>query len=62
MKERQLWIDLLKGFGIILVTFAHLSPNYLLEKHIYSFHMCFFFFVSGYLFKENQNKKSYIIK
>ena len=62
MKERQLWIDLLKGFGIILVTFAHLNPNYLLEKHIYSFHMCIFFFVSGYLFKENQNKKSYIIK
>lgn len=62
MKERQLWIDLLKGFGIILVTFAHLSPNYLLEKQIYSFHMCLFFFISGYLFKDGQNKKSYIIK
>ena len=62
MKERKLWIDLLKGFGIILVTFAHLYPNYILENNIYSFHMCLFFFISGYLFTETHSKKSYALK
>lgn len=44
------WIDALKGFGIFCVTLGHLSPWYPLETHIYSFHMCLFFFISGYLF------------
>ena len=61
-KERRLWIDLLKGIMIYLVVFGHLFPNLLIEKHIYSFHMCIFFFISGYLYTGNQNKKEYIIK
>lgn len=50
MKERQVWIDMLKGYGIIMVTIGHLGIAFLLEKHIYSYHMFLFFLVSGYLF------------
>ena len=46
------WIDALKGFGIFCVTLGHLAPWLPLETHIYSFHMCLFFFISGYLFKQ----------
>jgi len=63
MNERRIqWIDSLRGFGIIIVTFGHLNPWYPLEKHIYSFHMCLFFFISGYLFKESLSLKSFVVK
>lgn len=45
------WIDILKGIGICFVTFGHLYPALPIEKHIYSFHMFLFFFISGYLYK-----------
>lgn len=44
-KERINWIDLVKGFGIILVIYGHNFPY--LEKYIYSFHIPLFFFMSG---------------
>lgn len=47
--KRIEWIDSLKGFGIFCVTFGHLACHYLLETHIYSFHMFLFFFLSGFL-------------
>ncbi|MDO4869022.1 MAG: acyltransferase family protein [Bacillota bacterium] len=45
--NRVAWIDIAKGIGIFFVTFGHLSPALPLETHIYSFHMFFFFFLSG---------------
>lgn len=64
MKEKKYfeWIDTLKGIGIFYVTFAHLAPWYPLEKHIYSFHMFLFFFISGYLFRVSDNYKRYVKK
>ena len=57
------WIDSLKGFGIFCVTFGHLACNYLLETHIYSFHMFLFFFLSGFLHNNSDGSfKKYIIK
>lgn len=44
------WIDALKGFGIMLVVFAHHSLPVALDTYIYSFHMPLFFFISGFLF------------
>ncbi len=44
------WIDALKGFGIILVVFAHYSLPVALDTYIFSFHMPLFFFISGFLF------------
>lgn len=44
-KERINWIDVLKGFGIVLVVYGHNFP--FLEEYIYNFHMPLFFFMSG---------------
>lgn len=60
--KRIQWIDALKGFGIFCVTLGHLSPWNPLEKHIYSFHMFLFFFISGYLFKQNGSLRTFIKK
>ena len=56
MKERILYIDRLKGFGIFLVVIGHLIQNNVIDgtsntlfSVIYSFHMPFFFFLSGYV-------------
>ena len=57
------WIDALKGFAIFYVTLGHLGCNILLEKHIYSFHMFLFFFLSGYVDKsEDISFKEYLLK
>lgn len=42
MKERDFFIDVLKGWGIILVIWGHSSQ--FLFNEIYSFHMPLFFF------------------
>jgi acyltransferase len=47
---RLSWIDTLKGFGIMLVVFAHYQLPAALDTYIFSFHMPLFFFVSGFLF------------
>jgi fucose 4-O-acetylase-like acetyltransferase len=44
-EKRINWIDLVKGFGIVLVIYAHNFPY--LETYIYGFHMPLFFFISG---------------
>ena len=54
-KERINWIDLLKGFGILLVIYGHNLPYF--EKYIYSFHMPLFFFISGLMHPNKINFK-----
>lgn len=47
------WIDNARAIGILLVLFGHthgIDP--LVRIYIYSFHMPFFFFLSGYVLKE----------
>ncbi len=61
--NRVEWIDALKGYAIFCVTLGHLGCNFLLEKHIYSFHMFLFFFLSGFVDKtENISFKEYLLK
>lgn len=55
VRPRIEWIDILKGIGIVFVVFGHLFPNLCLEKHIYSFHMFLFFFLSGYTYKQKEH-------
>ncbi|MFS8130960.1 MAG: acyltransferase family protein [Candidatus Dojkabacteria bacterium] len=50
---RQKWIDILRGIGIFCVLLAHSSLG-ILDFHIASFFIPIFFFISGYLFKENK--------
>ncbi len=52
------WIDALKGFGIMLVVFAHHSLPTALDTYIFSFHMPLFFFISGFLFDFGKYTKS----
>lgn len=54
MKKRIEWLDMLKGWGMILVMFAHAPLPDVLRKYIYSFHIPLFFFISGYLFTINK--------
>lgn len=57
MGNRSIWVDMLKGYGIIVVTLGHAGINFFIEKHIYSYHMFLFFFISGYLFTGKRNLK-----
>lgn len=49
--KREVWIDNLKGVGIVLVVLGHMAIPQVIGKFIFSFHMPLFFFLSGYLFK-----------
>lgn len=54
-QQRINWIDWSKVFAIYLVVLGHLVQRTGIELYIfyfiYLFHMPFFFFISGYLFK-----------
>ena len=59
LNQRINWIDWAKVFAIYLVALGHLlsktgSEGYIFN-FIYSFHMPFFFFISGYLFRIKEN-------
>lgn len=66
------WIDMAKGYGIILVIIGHVNfcnsnnlPHWmeLLLCEIYSFHMPLFFMISGYLLNvKKYSPKEFIIK
>lgn len=58
MNERKIWIDMLKGYGIFVVTLGHLGIWYPIEKHIYSYHMFLFFLISGFLYNEYRSAVS----
>lgn len=61
MAKRIEWLDSLKGLAIILVVWGHLNIPLEAETIIYSFHMPLFFFISGYLFKNNNRSlKEYV--
>lgn len=51
-QNREIWIDVLKGVGILLVLLGHCNTPF--DKYIYGFHMPLFFLISGYLFKSKK--------
>lgn len=59
--DRIGWIDTAKGYGIIMVIIGHLSTPYI-TSIIYFFHMPLFFFISGFLFKEDSSFEIFIKK
>ena len=61
--KRIEWVDMLKGFGIILVMLGHASFPESLRIELYTFHMPLFFFMSGYVFsiKKYSNFKDFLI-
>jgi acyltransferase len=64
MNKRLNWLDIGKGLGMLLVMLGHADIPTLLKTYIYTFHMPFFFFLSGYLFKLDKfpNLKVFIFK
>ena len=57
-KKRIDYFDIAKGIGIILMILGHMSlQDKYLKNFIYSFHMPLFFIISGYFFKERDNKQ-----
>ncbi|REA64485.1 hypothetical protein DSL64_02750 [Dyadobacter luteus] len=52
--KRVIWIDFLKGLGIILVVIGHSGIPQKIAWWIWSFHMPLFFVISGYLFKNTE--------
>lgn len=63
-KERQDWIDIVKGFAIILVVLGHISYCYPACKlvpvpYIYSWHIRVFFLVAGFFLFSNKLEKPF---
>lgn len=57
-KERVDWIDVAKGYGIILVIVGHcFNKETIIHNWIFSFHMPLFFLLSGYCFRIEKYKK-----
>lgn len=55
-KNRIEWIDMSKGIAIFLMVIGHTSIPEIGAKFIWSFHMPLFFIVSGFLYKEENNR------
>lgn len=59
--ERQRDLDIAKGIGIILVVWAHINGPF--RVYIEQWHMPFFFFISGMLYKNrNISIKDYLLR
>ncbi|HBV86847.1 MAG TPA: acetyltransferase [Desulfosporosinus sp.] len=58
--ERVVWVDVLKGLGIMAVVWGHSGSKN--AFYMFWFHMPLFFFISGYLYRLNsqQTELSYI--
>ena len=61
-KQRLVWVDLAKAFVIILMIIGHVVPfKSTLYVLIFSFHMPFFFIISGYTSPEVSTLKQLLI-
>lgn len=62
--RRELWLDVAKMIGILLVVYGHSSEGPQSITFIYWFHMPLFFIISGYLFKtvDTFNELKFYIK
>lgn len=58
MKERDKTIDVCKGVGILLVLLGHLP--FVFGSVLYTFHMFFFFMLSGYCFSDKHLEKPFL--
>lgn len=54
--QRLEWIDITKGFAIILMVFGHSSIPKSISNYIWSFHMPLFFIISGFLYNASKYK------
>jgi acyltransferase len=45
--SREVYLDIVKGIGILLVVIGHLQLDNVIRNFIYAFHMPLFFYVGG---------------
>lgn len=63
MIERIKWIDILRAIAIIFVVIGHTLTEGEVQTYFYSFHIPLFFFISGMLFKNKEEKfATFLIK
>lgn len=64
LTERIHWIDIAKGIGIIFIIYAHVLGSQGFRYLFYSFHIPFFFFLSGVVYnhKKYENFSTFIKK
>lgn len=66
MNTRFIQIDIIKGISITLIVFGHIKWDLLGQYHlkiqdfIYSFHICIFFIIGGFLIKMNFRKYTFL--
>ena len=58
-KRRISWIDVAKGLGIIFIVIGHSLKTGWLREYLYSFHVPFFFFLSGITYRYKEEKKNF---
>jgi len=52
--EREVWVDIAKGIGIILTIVGHSGLPVDFRKFIHGFHMPLFFVIAGYLYNSDK--------
>lgn len=60
-KCRVEYIDVLRGFAIILMVLGHIGGQPYIDKYIHMFHMPIWFFISGYFFSDKGGSLSTIV-
>ena len=53
VNKRELFWDILKGYGIISIVLGH-CYNAVVGPYVYSYHLALFFFVSAYFYSEKK--------
>ena len=62
MNEKRLdWLDVAKGYGILFVIYAHTDYGFI-GNLLYTFHVPLFFFLSGFVFSNKYDFKTFFIK
>lgn len=60
-RNRITWVDMAKGYGILLVILGHLHLGKF-DMYIYSFHMPLFFFLSGVVFRPRPVLREFVCR
>lgn len=60
MAKRNVLLDMMRGWAIILVVLGHAGVSDAFRVFIYSFHMPLFFFISGFFCSDRKNIKSFL--
>ncbi|WP_415324821.1 acyltransferase family protein [Clostridium perfringens] len=62
VSQRIGYIDIFRGIAIILMIMGHIGFTFYFDKYIHVFHMPLWFFISGWFFKDTNQKFIFIIK